>query len=60
MLSAKLILDLVRLAEYAHRSGESGPMPQTACFFKLPLAEVSHDFHEQYRLLVEYVRSKGE
>jgi len=55
-LAAPLILDLVRLAAFAQARGEAGVMPHVACFFKSPLAEVSHDFHEQYRMLVEYVR----
>jgi len=55
-LAAPLILDLVRLAEFAHERGEAGVMSHVACFFKSPLAEASHDFHEQYRMLAEYAR----
>jgi myo-inositol-1-phosphate synthase len=53
-LAAPLVIDLARLAEFAARKGESGEMPQTACFFKSPLAGGSHDFHEQHGELVEY------
>ncbi|MCA8978787.1 MAG: inositol-3-phosphate synthase [Planctomycetes bacterium] len=56
-LAAPLVLDLVRLSEYAARSGETGDMPHTACFFKAPLGGGTHDFHAQYRRLLEYVES---
>ncbi|MDF1837707.1 MAG: inositol-3-phosphate synthase [Planctomycetota bacterium] len=54
-LAAPLVLDLARLAEFAARRGESGLMPHTACFFKAPLSGGTHDFHIQYRELLEYV-----
>ena len=37
ILAAPLVLDLVRLAEFAQRKGEAGPMTHLACFFKDPL-----------------------
>ena len=56
-LAAPLVLDLVRLADFAHARGESGEMPHTACFFKAPLSGGSHDFLRQHELLLEYVRN---
>ena len=55
-LAAPLVLDLARLADFAAAKGEVGEMAHTACFFKSPLVEGSHDFHEQHRELLEYVR----
>jgi myo-inositol-1-phosphate synthase len=62
VLAAPLVLDLVRLTEFAHRKGEVGPMPHLACFFKDPIGISTHAFHDQVRLLLEYVwrHSKAE
>lgn len=57
-LAAPLVLDLVRLAEIALRRGESGVMAHTACFFKAPLAGGTHDFHAQFRSLLEYAAGR--
>jgi len=54
-LAAPLVLDLARLADFAHEVGEFGEMEHTASFFKTPLAGGSQDFHEQYGLLLDYV-----
>ncbi len=54
-LAAPLVIDLVRLADHALRNGEAGEMLQTACFFKSPLIEGSHDFHDQFRMLLDYI-----
>ncbi len=54
-LAAPLVLDLARLAELSVRRGESGIMEHTACFFKAPLAGGTHDFHQQYRELLDYI-----
>ena len=54
ILAAPLVLDLVRLTEFAHRKGEAGPMAHLACFFKDPMGVPIHAFTEQFRLLVEY------
>ena len=54
-LAAPLILDLVRLADFAAAKGEAGVMEHTACFFKSPLGGGTHDFHEQYGRLLAYV-----
>jgi myo-inositol-1-phosphate synthase len=53
-LAAPLVIDLVRLAELAHRRGESGTLPQTACFFKTPLDVPEQDFASQMDRLVRY------
>ena len=42
LLAAPLVIDLVRLAAYAQRRGEAGPMPHTACFFKSPVGVAEH------------------
>jgi myo-inositol-1-phosphate synthase len=54
-LAAPLVIDLVRLADFAAAAGESGEMEHTACYFKSPLAGGTHDFHRQWRRLLEYV-----
>jgi myo-inositol-1-phosphate synthase len=56
-LAAPLVLDLVRLADFAHARREGGEMPHTACFFKAPLAGGTHDFLRQHENLLEYVRN---
>jgi myo-inositol-1-phosphate synthase len=55
ILAAPLVLDLVRLTEFAHRKGEAGPMPHLACFFKDPLGVSVHAFADQVRMLFDYV-----
>ncbi|MBM3977710.1 MAG: myo-inositol-1-phosphate synthase [Planctomycetes bacterium] len=59
-LAAPLVIDLARLVEFAAENGESGALPQTACFFKSPLAspDGAHDFHAQFRELVEYAEKQ--
>lgn len=59
ILAAPLVLDLVRLAEYAKRRGESGLMPHLASYFKAPLGVEEHNLHEQYRMLVEYAMERN-
>ncbi len=54
LLAAPLVLDLVRLTEFAHRKGEAGPMTHLACFFKDPLGVSVHSFMDQVRLLLDY------
>lgn len=53
-LAAPLVIDLVRLTDYAADNGESGELAHTACFFKAPLSGGTHDFHKQFTKLVEY------
>jgi myo-inositol-1-phosphate synthase len=55
ILAAPLVIDLVRLTELAHRTGEAGPMPHLACFFKDPFGVSVHSFTDQFRLLTDYV-----
>ncbi len=55
ILAAPLVLDLVRLTEFAQRQGEAGPMTHLACFFKDPLGVVEQSFVEQFRMLTDYV-----
>jgi myo-inositol-1-phosphate synthase len=53
-LAAPLVIDLVRLCDFAAESGESGEMLHTASFFKSPLGGGSHDFHDQFSRLLQY------
>lgn len=56
-LAAPLVLDLARLADLAAGRGEVGEMEHVACYFKSPLTardETDHDFHNQFRGLMEY------
>jgi len=55
LLAAPLVIDLVRLVARAQRRGESGPMPQLACFFKSPVGVTEHDFGKQFGLLETYL-----
>jgi myo-inositol-1-phosphate synthase len=55
ILAAPLVLDLIRLTEFAHRRGESGPMPHLACFFKNPMGVADHMFSDQFHALLDYV-----
>lgn len=54
-LAAPLVLDLVRLAEFAKRRGEAGLMPQLAMFFKSPLGVNEHRLSEQFHMVKDYV-----
>lgn len=53
-LAAPLVLDLVRLADLAARRGESGPLPQLACFFKSPVGVGEQAFAAQMEALYGY------
>ena len=53
-LAAPLVLDLVRLADFAAHVGESGAMEHTACYFKSPVGGGTHAFHEQFERLCAY------
>jgi len=57
MLAAPLVLDLIRLTDYAWRCGETGVMKHTACFFKDPLEGETHDFWRQWDALKAYAHS---
>jgi myo-inositol-1-phosphate synthase len=55
-LAAPLVIDLVRLTEFAARNGEVGEMAHTASYFKSPIGGGTHDFHAQFARLLEYAR----
>ncbi|ODS30350.1 MAG: Inositol-3-phosphate synthase, partial [Candidatus Scalindua rubra] len=48
ILAAPLILDLIKLVEYAQRIGEKGIQPHLALFFKNPLGTKARGFFDQY------------
>jgi myo-inositol-1-phosphate synthase len=60
ILAAPLVLDLVRLADFAARQGECGLMPHLASFFKAPIGVSEHRFSEQLRMLSDYVNRARE
>ena len=53
--AAPLMLDLARLAAYAHAHGETGTLEHLACFFKDPEGVDVHAFADQFELLRRYV-----
>lgn len=53
-LAAPLVIDLVRLVDFAARNGEVGELEHLACYFKDPLACTERAFHAQHRRLLEY------
>ena len=55
ILAAPLVLDLVRLADLAQRTGVRGPLHQLACFFKQPIGTGEHDLHRQWHMLVRWL-----
>ncbi|MCE9564554.1 MAG: inositol-3-phosphate synthase [Planctomycetes bacterium] len=57
LLAAPLVIDLARLTALAQRRGESGTMPQLACFFKSPIGVKEHDFGKQFGMLEEYTKT---
>jgi myo-inositol-1-phosphate synthase len=58
ILAAPIVLDMVRLAEFAKRSGERGLMTQLSCFFKSPVGVDEHDLHFQFHHLMDWVRAR--
>lgn len=56
ILAGPLVLDLARLALFAQRRGEVGPLRHLACFFKNPMGVEFHDFFKQFQLLERYVQ----
>lgn len=57
-LAAPLVVDLARLADFALRSGERGPLPWLAPFFKTPLGVEEQDFGRQQEGFLEFLRSR--
>jgi myo-inositol-1-phosphate synthase len=60
-LAAPLVIDLVRLVDWAMGRGESGPLEWLACFFKSPMSAdagslMEHGFARQVAMLQEHVR----
>lgn len=53
-LAAPLVLDLVRMAAFAHENGEAGLMPHLASFFKSPYGVGTYNLHGQYAMLLQY------
>lgn len=54
ILAAPLIIDMIRLAEFAHRNEEAGAMRHLACFFKNPIDVNEHTFYKQFEMLLNY------
>jgi myo-inositol-1-phosphate synthase len=54
-LASPLVLDLIRMADFAQRSSESGNMRHLACFFKAPYEAEEHGFFRQNEALLGYV-----
>jgi myo-inositol-1-phosphate synthase len=54
VLAAPLVLDLIRLTDFAARQGEYGLMPHLAAFFKHPVGVEEMDFHRQFEMLRDY------
>lgn len=54
ILAAPLLLDAARFTLLAQRRGETGTLPQLACFFKSPMGNDEHDFFVQYAQLEAY------
>ncbi len=54
ILAAPLVLDMVRLADFALRRGEHGPMTHLAAFFKNPLGVSEMALWPQFQRLLAY------
>jgi myo-inositol-1-phosphate synthase len=54
ILAAPLVLDMVRLSEFAHRHSEKGPMRHLACFFKNPIGVEEMSLFVQFEQLIKY------
>jgi myo-inositol-1-phosphate synthase len=53
-LASPLVVDLIRFADFAHRSGERGNLRHLACFFKAPYEAEEHGFFRQHESLLAY------
>ena len=58
ILAAPVVLDMLRLLDYAVRSGDSGLQTHLACFFKRPLGVDEHDLHFQFHHLMDYIEKQ--
>lgn len=59
ILAAPLVIDLIRLVEFAHRRGEKGALAHLALFFKQPIGTNIIDLAGQWNLLLEYLQKEG-
>jgi myo-inositol-1-phosphate synthase len=60
LLAAPLLLDILRLTDFAQRHGETGVLSHLACFFKSPMGCDEHDFFKQMQMLEAYVEAVTE
>lgn len=54
ILAAPLVLDMIRLSEFAARHDEIGPMRHLCCFFKNPIDVEEMAFYPQFSMLLDY------
>jgi len=54
ILAAPLVIDMIRLTDFADRNNESGPMHHFACFFKNPIEINEHSLFKQFEMLLKY------
>jgi myo-inositol-1-phosphate synthase len=57
VLAAPLVLDLIRLVEFAHRRNETGILSHLALFFKQPMGTEIIDLAGQRSLLMDYLHN---
>ena len=60
ILAAPLVLDMIRLTEFAKRHGESGAMKHLAAFFKNPMDCDEMALHPQFQWLIDYTAAHME
>lgn len=58
ILAAPLVLDMVRIVDFAASRGESGALTWLASFFKSPLRVEAQDLHEQWHALEAWIRKE--
>ncbi len=56
ILAAPLLLDIIRLTQFAKDRGEVGVLAHLAAFFKGPMGTDQHDFFKQMEMLADYVK----
>lgn len=59
ILAAPVVIDLIRLLDDALKHEQSGPQAHLACFFKSPIHSEQHDLHQQFNLLIEFLRERS-
>ena len=57
VLAAPLVLDIARLALFAQRRGEAGPIPELGLFFKTPEGSSEMNLYKQYDTLLRWIAS---